>query len=96
MKQVYTYSEKQERLYNDNRHFCFGLRTLICFIEGKLFTQQQSFEDDEEIDFTKINNWDDNVIVHISYGLPRDEDYYEEHKEYSANTDKENVTYTRR
>jgi len=99
MKQVYTYSQKQynvrsSTIYfgNDESNFVYQTKSHDNYINNKLFTQQQSFEDDAIIDFNVINKWDDNVIVHITENLSFDESYFELFGSKVSDTKSENIT----
>ena len=83
MKQVYTYSPSQFNLNMEVKHY----------INDKPFTQQQSFEDDQEVDFAKMNDWNDNSIIHVSENLPIDDVYLKVCNHRIADTSQEKIKY---
>ena len=87
MKQVYTYSQKQFDLERD-------LGLTIKFVDDKVFTQQQSSEDDQPVFFSEINGFDDNIIVHISENLLVDSTMLNFFGFKTCDTSQENTKYT--
>lgn len=88
MKQVYIYSKTQFnfQLINSYNH--------LKYVNGMVFTQQQSFEDNDEIDFSKMNGRNDNILVHVSENLPLNQ-FQLKYNNRTADISQENTQYER-